>query len=245
MEDVAFDATVAIQSLKVHQANCQTQNDSGFLEHCQLKREKDWENSCNVYHGRGSHNFHGRFCSCDQPYCEDEAEPRTMFQCLECQDWYHDSCIGTIPDPELFDEFICAGCAKDFPVYSGFPRDANGLFPDENMNTCLSTTVSVIGDAPIFLKPEWRTRLCSCPGCDTILSKYPHLKSAPEMWEPEPDNDNVITSRVTEKLTKDKVLLDNTLVAMEKMKQKMKEFMQTAGSDGRIITREDIVQYFG
>jgi E3 ubiquitin-protein ligase UBR7 len=64
-------------------------------------------NARNVY----NHNFSGRFCECDQVYDVD-AEEGTMFQCLVCEDWYHEKCIGEgrVPDQDDFDGFVCKGC---------------------------------------------------------------------------------------------------------------------------------------
>lgn len=55
------------------------------------------ESVSNVY----SHNFQGRFCSCDVKFVPDE-QKGTMFQCLlgddPCdEDWYHEECILGIP----------------------------------------------------------------------------------------------------------------------------------------------------
>lgn len=49
------------------------------------------ENSENVY----NHNFFGRYCICDKEYQEDSD---TMFQCLRCQDWFHDKCVALVCD---------------------------------------------------------------------------------------------------------------------------------------------------
>jgi E3 ubiquitin-protein ligase UBR7 len=63
--------------------------------------------TANVY----NHNFSGRFCSCDQVYDVD-AEEGTMFQCLVCEDWFHEKCIGEgrVPDQDDFEGFVCQGC---------------------------------------------------------------------------------------------------------------------------------------
>ncbi|RUP47576.1 hypothetical protein BC936DRAFT_145573 [Jimgerdemannia flammicorona] len=60
------------------------------------------------------HNFYGRFCWCDQNY-DPDTEETTMFQCVICQDWFHDNCIGQIPPQDDFDEFICRTCTAKHP----------------------------------------------------------------------------------------------------------------------------------
>ena len=68
---------------------------------CQPSNEKNFYN----------HNFVGRFCDCNQIYDVD-AEEGTMFQCLVCEDWFHEKCIGEgrVPDQDDFDVFVCRTC---------------------------------------------------------------------------------------------------------------------------------------
>ncbi|KDN52880.1 hypothetical protein K437DRAFT_253827 [Tilletiaria anomala UBC 951] len=54
----------------------------------------DPENDENIY----SQNFDGRFCYCEKgkaydPNVEDEA----MFQCLACEEWFHEACTSLVP----------------------------------------------------------------------------------------------------------------------------------------------------
>jgi E3 ubiquitin-protein ligase UBR7 len=75
---------------------------------CSLRKVSQQKpNSTNVY----NHNFAGRFCSCDQVYDVD-AEEGTMFQCLVCEDWFHEKCIGEgrVPDQDDFEGFVCQAC---------------------------------------------------------------------------------------------------------------------------------------
>ncbi|KAG0758915.1 hypothetical protein G6F57_005655 [Rhizopus arrhizus] len=61
------------------------------------------------------HNFQGLYCRCNQPY-EPEKEEGTMFQCILCEDWFHDRCIGNIPESiEDFDCYVCRDCTKKYP----------------------------------------------------------------------------------------------------------------------------------
>ncbi|CEI86890.1 hypothetical protein RMCBS344292_01315 [Rhizopus microsporus] len=62
-----------------------------------------------------NHNFHGRYCRCDEIY-DPENEDGTMFQCIVCEDWFHERCIGNIPEAiEDFDCYICRHCTKKYP----------------------------------------------------------------------------------------------------------------------------------
>jgi hypothetical protein len=49
----------------------------------------------------GAQNYKGLFCICHSSY-DEEDEDRTMFQCEICQDWFHDTCIGTVPNDSYF-----------------------------------------------------------------------------------------------------------------------------------------------
>ncbi|KAI8813381.1 hypothetical protein BJ742DRAFT_482016 [Cladochytrium replicatum] len=58
-----------------------------------------------------SKNFAGQYCWCDRRY-DHTSEEGTMYQCLICEDWKHDRCIGKVPDESSFDEYICRDCVS-------------------------------------------------------------------------------------------------------------------------------------
>ncbi|KAI8370377.1 uncharacterized protein BYT42DRAFT_616930 [Radiomyces spectabilis] len=63
-----------------------------------------------------NHNFAGRYCRCDQVYNPDQ-EQGTMYQCSVCEDWFHDRCIGDIPESLAdFESYICRQCTNAYPV---------------------------------------------------------------------------------------------------------------------------------
>ncbi|PWN91413.1 hypothetical protein FA10DRAFT_300027 [Acaromyces ingoldii] len=86
------------------------------------------ENDDNVY----TANFEGRFCYCKRGESYNpETEEETMFQCLVCEDWLHESCTslrptlsrpgdgredqaadGPLLDHDSFDLFICDTCVR-------------------------------------------------------------------------------------------------------------------------------------
>ncbi|KAI8971638.1 hypothetical protein BDF20DRAFT_915419 [Mycotypha africana] len=67
-----------------------------------------------------NHNFQGRYCRCDQHY-DPDTEEATMYQCLICEDWFHERCIGNIPEEIAnFDCYVCRTCTKRCPfILSG------------------------------------------------------------------------------------------------------------------------------
>ncbi|KAF9921484.1 hypothetical protein FBU30_008459 [Linnemannia zychae] len=76
-----------------------------------------------------NHNFLGRFCWCDIQY-DPHKEESTMLQCVICEDWFHDNCIGITPHGDDFDDFICRTCTRDHPFlrrYAQHPSFMIGL----------------------------------------------------------------------------------------------------------------------
>lgn len=64
---------------------------------------------------RYNHNFEGRYCRCDVHY-DPEKEVSTMYQCVACEDWFHENCIGNIPEAiEDFECYVCRDCTKKYP----------------------------------------------------------------------------------------------------------------------------------
>lgn len=87
------------------------------------------QNDQNAY----NQNFEGHFCRCERGKTYDpEKEDETMFQCLDCEDWLHESCTslrpersstepkstirsisdGPLVDHESFELFICHECIQ-------------------------------------------------------------------------------------------------------------------------------------
>ncbi|RKP10757.1 putative zinc finger in N-recognin-domain-containing protein [Thamnocephalis sphaerospora] len=61
------------------------------------------------------HNYLGRFCRCDTTY-DPEEETGTMYQCVVCEDWFHERCIDRMPaSPDDFEEFCCHKCVDRLP----------------------------------------------------------------------------------------------------------------------------------
>ncbi|EGG12423.1 uncharacterized protein MELLADRAFT_70616 [Melampsora larici-populina 98AG31] len=84
---------------------------------CELRLEdqnsEDEVENLNKY----DHNFNGEFCICERGKKYDpETETEDMYQCLSCEDWRHASCLGGFPDPETWDDLICAKCVMGNPT---------------------------------------------------------------------------------------------------------------------------------
>ena len=98
---------------------------------CSLRKPGfDPQNDANTY----NHNFDGGFCYCERGKTYDpEKEEETMFQCIVCEEWLHESCTSLRPtstsapptsdrpmtdaeppliDHDLFDLMICDACVR-------------------------------------------------------------------------------------------------------------------------------------
>lgn len=64
-------------------------------------------------HTETIHGF-SRYCFCDAIY-NSATEQSTFFQCIACEDWFHDRCVGEMPDEEAFEDFVCRRCVDRFP----------------------------------------------------------------------------------------------------------------------------------
>ncbi|KAG0165073.1 hypothetical protein DFQ30_009004 [Apophysomyces sp. BC1015] len=96
------------------QFRCDCGIDGKFKHPCQLMtplKQKTRTNDNNAY----NHNFQGHYCRCDRMY-DPNQEEGTMFQCVACEDWFHEACIGDIP-PEIadFENYICRDCTARYP----------------------------------------------------------------------------------------------------------------------------------
>ncbi|KAJ1948776.1 hypothetical protein EC988_005038, partial [Linderina pennispora] len=81
---------------------------------CELKSTRtmlaEFTNTKNAY----NHNFWGFYCRCDKFYDPDDGA--VMIQCYICNDWYHDRCIGKMPDEDDYEDYICRECVGKHDV---------------------------------------------------------------------------------------------------------------------------------
>ncbi|KAF9157575.1 putative E3 ubiquitin-protein ligase ubr7 [Actinomortierella ambigua] len=86
---------------------------------CKLDpKPKGTLNPLNTY----NHNYLGRFCWCDKQY-DPMKEESTMLQCVVCEDWFHDECIGVNPHTDDFDDFICRSCTRSHSFLRKYALD--------------------------------------------------------------------------------------------------------------------------
>ncbi|KAI1306274.1 hypothetical protein EDD11_004828 [Mortierella claussenii] len=71
-----------------------------------------------------NHNYLGKFCWCDIQY-DPAKEESTMLQCVVCEDWFHDTCIGITPHNDDFDDYICRTCTRAHPFLREYAQNSN------------------------------------------------------------------------------------------------------------------------
>lgn len=75
---------------------------------CNIRKDTAPVNTDNKYNS----NYDNVFCICKAVY-NPETEEGTMFQCLLCEDWFHDRCIekeSPIPPEDDFEYYMCRAC---------------------------------------------------------------------------------------------------------------------------------------
>ncbi|KAJ3075613.1 hypothetical protein HDU98_007424 [Podochytrium sp. JEL0797] len=168
----------------------------GESQECCLKKARPTRTTTNKH----NHNFTGTFCFCNKNYNVDtEDKDSFMLQCLLCQDWFHDKCIGTnCPDEDAFDEFICKLCVQanpflkeyrsltDYLVFVGeddteaavesavtTPRKKRKAAASSNVNTPIGDLVEIAADdTDILSTPAKRMRV------HATLDSTPHSPTA-------------------------------------------------------------------
>ncbi|KAG2172209.1 hypothetical protein INT43_004750 [Umbelopsis isabellina] len=82
----------------------------GYTCHLDMDSKESARNEDNSY----NHNFVGSYCRCNIQY-DPEKEEGTMYQCVLCEDWFHDTCIGKVPSTDEWDDYICRECIAKYP----------------------------------------------------------------------------------------------------------------------------------
>ena len=98
---------------------CDCGNSKIIMNTCKLTSAKDSINVNNTY----NQNNDGLYCVCHRPYpdpdCEEQEE---MIQCSVCEDWYHESHLGSSKPPasETYAEMICNTCVSKLPFVKDY-----------------------------------------------------------------------------------------------------------------------------
>ncbi|KAI8330137.1 hypothetical protein BD560DRAFT_416474 [Blakeslea trispora] len=192
--------------------------DCGLLDHpCELMipaKKMIQFNDQNQY----NHNFKGRYCRCDQFY-DPEKEEEVMYQCVACEDWFHQRCIGQIPESiEEFECYVCRTCTAKYPFLMHLPdahfsyglsngnepisqwilpepsEPAEPMTKKQKTTTCRNLTMDTLpkhDHIEMFLQDRWRDSLCRCDKCLEAykLHEVDYLLGEEETYEPEEEAD--------------------------------------------------------
>ncbi|BFZ58054.1 hypothetical protein PYCC9005_005112 [Savitreella phatthalungensis] len=150
---------------------------------------------------RYNHNFEDKFCWCNEPYVPQQ-ETGTMYQCINCEDWFHDRCIAKeemLPEEEQFDEFLCRSCTETSPWLRRYRSDDKISATGEPYEPLTKRIRSEIccrwaqlqdeeGSRSLFLREGWRQHICSCEDCmEKRIAEKTFLLQEEEVWDPPED----------------------------------------------------------
>ncbi|XP_077595049.1 putative E3 ubiquitin-protein ligase UBR7 [Stigmatopora nigra] len=235
---------------------------------CQLFRDKDEVNQLNKY----SHNFFGEYCTCRRPYPdpEDQVEDQ-MIQCVLCEDWLHGRHLGcALPDGAELHEMICQSCMEANDVlwaYVAPPARSAGASPDRAGRKrshgdegappppCRLKGLGAGGRPPgaVFWPPGWRSRLCRCRPCQGRLSEaglsfLPDESDTVLAYERKGEREEAATPARDPLMSAlsnlDRVRQLEIIHGYNDMKSELKDFLQTFAAEGKVVTSEDIRDFF-
>ncbi|EEB07261.1 zinc finger protein Mlo2 [Schizosaccharomyces japonicus yFS275] len=212
---------------------------------CTLRKASSTAAPDNQY----NHNFEGHFCTCDKFY-DPTKEEGTMYQCLICEDWFHEECIAAsciFPDPDSFELFLCQSCVKANLKY---------LFHE----------VSEYEGGPVFLPEDFYGTLCQCERCLPARQKdMPMLAAEEDIYKPPedeelPDEDSdeeqvdteTVDSIVTQTMDETMKLIDKLprvqaiegVHAYAALKDDLLSFLKPFASSNKVVTKEDVASFF-
>jgi hypothetical protein len=173
------------------------------------------ENNGHVNQDVPHHNRKGRFCWCGQEF----VEGTTMWQCINCEDWFHFECIKEDLDwitPESEGHLACRDCSQDIAECKKDP------------NASMAIKLSVL------LPSDWKP--CDCEACAGRLSL---LKSDNFVELDDSEDDSEIDK--LDGLDKDAVL--RTIDGYHELKARLSSFIRSM-PPGHVVTPQDIHSMF-
>uniref|UniRef100_A0AAX7VSJ5 UBR-type domain-containing protein n=1 Tax=Astatotilapia calliptera TaxID=8154 RepID=A0AAX7VSJ5_ASTCA len=225
---------------------------------CKLHPDKDEVNSLNKY----SQNFFGVYCTCGRPYPdpEDQVEDE-MIQCVVCEDWLHGRHLGcVVPDCVELQEMILLTWHKHTVIHiPPFPSKKKSCkrSHEEVEPRCRLKELQVIGQkrvqsGAVFWPSPWRSKLCSCRICQVLcLSGLSFLLD---------ESDTVLAYENKGKNSEQRRQEDDPLMSAldnlnhvqqleiihgyNDMKTELKDFLQRFAAEGKVVTSDDIRQFF-
>jgi E3 ubiquitin-protein ligase UBR7 len=228
---------------------------------CELFAKDTVIGNDNVY----NHNYEGLYCWCEKEYKGEEIEG-DMFQCLDCQDWFHDLCL--LNKPARFGSFVCKECVVKHPFLQSYKEYPEFVFlnhdetasepPSKKQRTELKVTLhtgcrltshvepqNLLENHNLFLSGEWRNLLCQCEKCADLHTSLPFL-DLEEDYEID-DNQSVVSLEEAgmnelAKMGREKAI--EGVHAYNDLKEGLMEFLKDFARDGRVVEKADIDGFF-
>eukprot|EP01080_Neovahlkampfia_damariscottae_P001080 gene1080-10599_t len=181
--------------------DCGTKKYQSVQIECEIndQNRNEEENEMNKY----NQNFKNEWCYCSQK------EERPMYQCEECEDWFHGKCIGTIDANENFD-FICEICLKE-------KYDFLKKYPDLKSNSNFDSKYPILGEIVTrgrFLPFEWKDSILVEDKSEEMkIEENNQMKDAVQEIIEMSFGDRIVRNEILEKFVKSvKQLIDEKLI---------------------------------
>jgi E3 ubiquitin-protein ligase UBR7 len=101
------------------------------------------------------------------------------------------------------------------------------------------------GTFTLLLPSDFRARLCHCPDCYPYLRPFPQLREAEESHEPPVSPPASIYDESERALNSmDRVQAIEGVLAYNKLKERVKAFLEPFAKSGRAVAEEDVKGYF-
>ncbi|XP_059468581.1 putative E3 ubiquitin-protein ligase UBR7 [Neocloeon triangulifer] len=218
---------------------------SKFEHKCRLEPEKEAFNEKNSY----NQNFKGVYCTCARPYPDpDDDVEDEMIQCIICEDWYHTRHLGEgVSVPSEFSEMICGCCMGKTPLLASYVNNTAEVVADCPLKAADAPEVKSV---TTFWPDGWRSRLCKCEDCHV---KYKELKieylceesDMVQEYEKQGLNQPTQYEQGLQALgNMDRSQQIEVLTEYAQMKEELKSFLATFAEENKVVTEEDIKEFF-
>ncbi|CAI2312937.1 unnamed protein product [Caenorhabditis sp. 36 PRJEB53466] len=228
---------------------------------CTLYEEKDADNMYNLY----NHNYHGKFCTCEVFYPDDESTFE-LFQCEICEDWFHENHLNykqinleegpssseAISQGEKKPEasIICVSCVRKMPFVMQIPT---GTEPFCHSKLSAEQIASV--DPASLAIEKFRSRLCKCTECIRVYERADVeflLDDEDDMATFESESRRKVAENKTTEAEEMREIVKEVgmegarvfFAGLNDFKRDLTTFISTAGKDGKAITAEQVTTFF-
>ncbi|XP_066586992.1 putative E3 ubiquitin-protein ligase UBR7 [Prorops nasuta] len=234
---------------------------------CNLDTSKSPTNNENTY----NQNFDGVYCICARPYPDlDSSNNDIMLQCIICEDWYHSKhleCGNNVPEDDDYDEMICAGCMKNHSFLWHYAAkhavsQSKSLDTEKKEDKVDVDTIKEVCQLPeeepkdvkgsCFWSEGWRSNLCTCDKCKAMYEEKRIsflLDSTDSVQAYEEAGKLHYRESQYEKGMKALASLGhveqlNAIEEYNKMKERLKQYLQKFADNKKVVREEDIKEFF-